>query len=64
MNKFDYLKNAIDTLRNMERGNSPAELCYEFDRFIREQIFGKFKIELTADDVVDLQDYYIQTLEV
>lgn len=62
MNKLDYLKTAIDTLREMERCDLPAEALRNFDRFIREQIFGKFKIELTAVERDALQDYYIQTL--
>lgn len=63
MSKLEYLKAAIDTLRKMERdGKTPAELCREFDRFVREQIFGKFNLELPADEVVKLQDYYVATL--
>ena len=63
MSKLDYLKAAIDTLRKMEReGKTPAEMCYEFDRFVREQIFGKYKLELSADEIEEVQDYYIQTL--
>ena len=63
MSKLDYLKNAIDTLRKMEHdGQTPAEMCYEFDRFVREQIFGKYTIELSADEIIEVQNYYIQTL--
>lgn len=63
MSKLEYLKAAIDTLRKMEHeGKTPAELCYEFDRFVREQIFGKYTIELTADERDELQDYYAATL--
>lgn len=62
MTKLEYFKQAIDTLRAMEQSDLPAEALRNFDRFIREQIFGKFKIELTSDELVALQDYYIQTL--
>ena len=63
MSKLDYLKDAIDTLRKMERdGKTPAELCNEFDRFVREQIFGKFNLGLTVEECDKLQDYYIATL--
>lgn len=62
MNKLDYLKTAIDTLREMERCDLPVEALRNFDRFIREQIFGSHKIELSFDELVELQDYYIQTL--
>lgn len=63
MNKLDYLKTAIETLRKMERdGKTPAELCNEFDRFVREQIFGKFNLELPAEEIIALQDYYVATL--
>ena len=63
MSKLDYLKDAIDTLRKMERdGKTPAELCHEFDRFVREQIFGKFNLGLTVEECDKLQDYYIATL--
>ena len=63
MNKLDYLKDAIDTLRKMEQdGKTPAELCCEFDRFVREQIFGKFNLGLTVEECDKLQDYYIATL--
>lgn len=62
MNNLEYFKHAIDTLRKMERSDLPAEICNRFDRFIREQIFGKHKIELTAVERDELQDYYIQTL--
>lgn len=62
MSKLDYLKTAIDTLRKMERSDTPAELCREFDRFVREQIFGKFNLGLTVEECDALQDYYIATL--
>lgn len=62
MSKLKHIKNAIDTLREMERQNMPTELLNNLDRYIREQIFGRYKIELTADEIVALQDYYIQTL--
>ena len=62
MSKLDYLKTAIDTLRKMEHSDTPAELCREFDRFVREQIFGSHKLELPFDELVALQDYYIATL--
>lgn len=62
MNKLDYLKTAIDTLRQMEHSDLPVEALRNFDRFIREQIFGSHKIELSFDELVELQDYYIQTL--
>ena len=62
MSKLEYFKQAIDTLRQMERSDLPAEALRNFDRFIREQIFGKFKLELSFDELVELQDYYIQTL--
>lgn len=62
MSKLDYLKTAIDTLRKMERSGTPAELCREFDRFVREQIFGKFNLGLTVEEVIALQDYYIRTI--
>lgn len=63
MSKLEYLKAAIDTLRKMETdGKTPAELCREFDRFVREQIFGRYKLELTADERDALQDYYVATL--
>ena len=63
MNKLDYIKDAIDTLRKMERdGKTPAELCNEFDRFVREQIFGKFNLGLTVEECDELRDYYIATL--
>lgn len=62
MNKYEFFLNAIDNLRNMERNGTSAEACAEFDRFIREQIFGSHKIELTYEELVALQDYYIATL--
>lgn len=62
MSKFEFLLNAIDALRKMERDGTSAEACNNFDRFIREQIFGSHKIELTFDELIELQDYYIQTL--
>lgn len=63
MSKPEYLKNAIDTLRKMERdGHTPAELCNEFDRFVREQLFGKFNLDLTVEECNELKDYYIATL--
>lgn len=62
MSKFEFLLNAIDALRKMERDGTSAEACNNFDRFIRENIFGSHKIELTYDELVALQDYYIQTL--
>lgn len=65
MTKFEFLLNAIDALRKMERDNTAtasAEACDSFDRFVREQIFGKFKLELTFEELVELQDYYIATL--
>lgn len=62
MSKLDYLKTAIDTLRKMEHSDTPAELCREFDRFVREQIFGRYKLELPAEEVIALQDYYIRTI--
>lgn len=62
MNKLEYLMQAIDTLRQMERQNLPAEALRNFDRFVREQIFGSLKIELPFDELVALQDYYIATL--
>lgn len=62
MNKLEYLMQAIDTLRQMERQNLPAEALRNFDRFVREQIFGSHKLELTFDELVALQDYYIATL--
>lgn len=62
MSKLEFFKNAIDTLRQMERSDLPAEALQNFDRFVREQIFGKFKIELTAEERDALQDYYIATL--
>ena len=62
MSKLEFFLNAIDALRKMERDGTSKEACDNFDRFIREQIFGKFKIELSSDEQVELQDYYIQTL--
>ena len=62
MSKFEFLLNAIDALRKMERDGTSAEACNNFDRFIREQIFGSHKIELTFDELIELQDYYIPTL--
>lgn len=62
MSKFEFLLNAIDALRKMEHDGTSAEACNNFDRFIREQIFGSHKIELTFDELIELQDYYIQTL--
>lgn len=62
MTKLEFLLNAIDALRKMERDGTSAEACNNFDRFVREQIFGKFKLELTFDELIELQDYYIQTL--
>ena len=62
MSKLDFFKQAIDTLRQMERQQLPAEALRNFDRFVREQIFGKFKIELTDAERDALQDYYIATL--
>ena len=62
MSKLEFLLNAIDALRKMERDDTSAESCNNFDRFIREQIFGSHKIELTFDELIELQDYYIQTL--
>ncbi|MBR2519186.1 MAG: hypothetical protein IKE46_05290 [Selenomonadaceae bacterium] len=64
MTKLEFLKNAIDTLREMERNareNSEENLRY-FDRFVRTEIFGGNKIELTPDERDALQDYYIATL--
>ncbi|MBR3747937.1 MAG: hypothetical protein IKN27_13355 [Selenomonadaceae bacterium] len=64
MTKLEFLKNAIDTLREMERNareNSEENLRY-FDRFVRTEIFGGNKIELTPDELDALQDYYIATL--
>ena len=40
----------------------PPETLRDLDEFFREQIFGSLKIELTFDELVELQDYYIQTL--
>ena len=60
--KQEFLENAIDTLRKMEQSGVPKELCREFDRFIREQIFGRYKIELTDEERDELQDYYVATL--
>lgn len=62
MSKLEFLMNAIDALRKMERDGTSAEACNHFDSFIREQIFGSHKIELTFDELIELQDYYIQTL--
>lgn len=62
MNKIDYLKSAIDTLRDMERQQLPAEILNRFDRFVREQIFGRYKVELTDAERDALQDYYVATL--
>lgn len=62
MSKFEFLLNAIDALRKMERDGTSAEACNNFDRFIRENIFGSLKIELTFDELIELQDYYIATL--
>lgn len=62
MSKQEYLENAIDTLRKMERSDTPQELCNEFDRFIREQIFGKYNLDLTVEECDALKDYYIATL--
>ena len=62
MSKFEFLLNAIDALRKMERDGTSAEACNNFDRFIRENIFGSHKIELTFDELIELQDYYIATL--
>lgn len=62
MSKLEHIKNAIDTLREMERKNMPTELLNNLDRYIREQIFGRYKIELDAVERDALQDYYIQTL--
>jgi len=62
MSKYEFFINAIDTLRKMERDGTSAEACNEFDRFVRENIFGAHKLELTYDELVALQDYYIATL--
>ena len=62
MSKLEHIKNAIDTLREMERKNMPTELLNNLVRYIREQIFGRYKIELDAVERDALQDYYIQTL--
>ncbi len=62
MTKFAFLLHAIDELRKMERSDLPAEVVANFDRFVREEIFGAHKIELTFDELVELQDYYIATL--
>lgn len=62
MSKLDFLLNAIDALRKMERDGTSAEACNNFDRFIREQIFGAHKLELTFEELCELQDYYIATL--
>lgn len=62
MSKYEFFLNAIDALRKMERDGTSAEACNEFDRFIRENIFGSHKLELTFDELIELQDYYIQTL--
>ncbi len=62
MSKYEFLLNAIDTLRRMEHDGTSAEACAEFDRFIRESVFGSHKLELPFDELVALQDYYIATL--
>lgn len=62
MTKFEFLLNAIDKLREMESGGTPVEVCNNFDRFVREEIFGSHKLELSFDELVALQDYYIATL--
>ena len=64
MNKLEYFKQAIDKLRDMERNarDIPAETLRYFDRFIRNEIFGGNKVELTDDERDALQDYYIATL--
>lgn len=61
MSNLAFFKQAIDTLRKMER-SEPAEICNRFDRFIREHIFGKRKIELTQAELDELQNYYVETL--
>lgn len=62
MNNLAYFKHAIDTLRKMERSDQPAEICNRFDRFIREQIFGSHKLEMTPAEIDELQNYYVETL--
>ena len=63
MDKVEFLKQAIDKLREMERNaNTPAETLRYFDRFVRSEIFGNNKIELTSEERDALQDYYIGTL--
>lgn len=62
MSKFEFLLNAIDALRKMEHDGTSAEACNNFDRFIRENIFGAHKLELTLEELFALQDYYIATL--
>ena len=61
MSNLEYFKQAIDTLRKMER-SEPAEICNRFDSFIREYVFGSHKIELTPAEIDELQNYYVQTL--
>lgn len=62
MTQFEFLMGAINALREMEQNGTPAEVVANFDRFVREEIFGSHKIELTFDELVELQDYYIATL--
>lgn len=63
MSKLDRFKHMIDRLRELERGklNLSKETLRDLDQFFREQIFGADN-ELTADEIVALQDYYIATL--
>ena len=62
MSKFEFLLNAIGALRRMEHDGTSAEACNNFDRFIREYLFGKNKIELTFEEVDELQNYYVESL--
>ena len=62
MSNLAFFKQAIDTLRQMERSDLPAEAYNRFDRFIREHIFGNRKIELTPAELDALQNYYVETL--
>lgn len=64
MDKLNFFKQAIDKLRDMERNarNVPAEALLYLDRFIRNEIFGGNKVELTDEERDALQDYYIATL--
>lgn len=63
MSELERFKRMIDRLNEMKRGklNLSPETLRDLDNFFREKIFGHDN-ELTFDELIELQDYYIQTL--